>query len=440
MKIFLLLSLISLAVLTTNLPETTEKFLCQVVERSTKDETRQESICLFNVAIGNIDRYETVASISLDEITFVPDSDLTLYEIAGNERILTDFQTEISGNKRYLHWILTGNSKKGTERRYELILEKSGSKTNQSPVSIINSDGGYEFIFNGKKILKYNSQIVRPPKGVDISYSRSGFISPLYAPDQSILTRIPNFNSDHLHHYGLWSAFKKTRFQGKEIDFFAPQFKQGTLRHAGIISMNEGPIFSKLTVLLEHVAWPYTDQETIAISESMEIKVYNNHQGRHLIDLISQYRSMDSLVVEKYNYGGFSFRATDLWTRENTTIFTSEGLNRDEADGKRSKWCVVTGETSTSKVSIEFMSNPLNYNHPEPMRVWPSNVNKGIGNIFINYCPTRNTNWFLSPGNSYSLKYRVLVIDGTINADEAEKAWNEFANPVKTTLLNTDNQ
>jgi hypothetical protein len=391
--------------------------------------TGEKVISHFTVMVGDFERTESVASVALDEITHSADSNLVLYEILKGERVQTDIQFEISGNKRYMYWILNGNSQKGTRREYELVKEESKYTKKTPPVSIINQDGGYEFIFKGKKVLKYNSQIVLPPKGVDISYSRSGFINPLYAPNQAILTRIPDSTSDHLHHYGLWNAWKKVQFRGKDIDFFAPQFGQGTVRHTGVISKNEGAVFGSLSVLLEHVVWQDSVQETIAMRELMDVKVYNHSKDYFLIDISFRYNPTEHLLIKEYGYAGFSFRATDYWRKGNTRIFTSEGLERDQADGERSKWCVVTGETPEGTASILFMGHPANYNHPEPMRIWPSNANKGLGNVYINYSPTRNTDWALEPENSYLLRYRLLITNSAMNTEEAQGAWNEYANP-----------
>jgi len=396
-------------------------------------ETGKEVICQFIIETDDYDRIGSVVSVALDEITFAPDSMLSLIEIVENQRISTNIQLEISGNKRYLYWNLSGETPKGATRQYELVLEKSNPETSKFAVSVLNRDGDYEFIFNGKKVLKYNAQVVPPPEGIDKSYKRSGFINPLYAPNQSVLTRTPDSDSDHLHHYGLWNAWKKVQFRGEEIDFFAPQFGQGTVRNVGVVSKNEGPVFSNLQVLREHITWQNTEKETIAMSDLMDIKVYNNSQGRYLIDLSFQYNPADTFLIKEYRYAGFSFRATDYWTKENTNIFTSEGLTRDEADSERSRWCVVTGETPNGPVSMQFMSHPGNYNHPEPMRIWPSDMNDGIGNVFVNYSPTRNTDWLLLPDNSYLLRYRLLITDGSINADEADNAWKEFSNPLKVT-------
>lgn len=406
-------------------------------ETENSDETEKEVIGQFKVDFGDVNRVESVVSIALDGITFLPDSDLSLYEIVGKERVKTDVQFEISGNKRYLYWILQADSTKNSNRQYELVSEKSIPVTNEPPVSIINQNGIWQFSFNGKKVLNYNSQVVQPPKGVDSSFKRSGFINPIYAPNQELLTRVPDSNSDHLHHYGLWNAWKKVQFKGETIDFFAPQFGQGTIRHVGVISKNEGPVFSNLKVLREHITWQDTERETMAMSDLMDIKVFNNQQGWYLIDLSFQYNPVEPFLIEEYRYAGFSFRATDNWTKNNTNFYTSEGLDRDQADGERSEWCVVTGETPKGPVSMQFMSHPGNFNHPEPMRIWPSDG--GTGHVFINFSPTRNTNWLLSPGQSYLLRYRLLITDGSMKSEEAERSWNEFSNPVKVNFTKNEN-
>ena len=58
---------------------------------------------------------------------------------------------------------------------------------------------------------------------------------------------------------------------------------------------------------------------------------------------------------------------------------TSEGKNREEADGSRARWAIVEGETNVKekRSGILFMSHPSNRQHPEPLRVWPEDVNDG---------------------------------------------------------------
>jgi hypothetical protein len=392
-------------------------------------------ISCFTVHTGDFERSNAIASVFLDDITVLPDSVLTLYEIFEDQKIKTDFQVDISCLGRYLYWILNGESPKGTTRHYELLNEKSTPTSRDIPVRVLFHEGNYEFIFKGNKVLKYNAETVYPPEGSEDIYKRSGFINPLYSPDQTILTRIPNSDSDHLHHYGLWNAWKKVRFRDDEIDFFAPQFGQGTVRHIGMVSADEGLLFGSLQVLREHITWQETDREAVAMADLMDVRVYDNEKDWFIIDITYRYNPYEPFLIEEYRYAGFSFRGTDSWTNKNTDFYTSEGLKRDEADGERSRWCVITGDTGGGKSSIQFMSHPLNFNHPEPMRIWPSDTNEGQGNIYINYNPVRNTNWLLLPGKSYFLKYRIVVKSGTLSDNLAGREWMEFAYPVKVDVI-----
>ncbi|HTD94491.1 MAG TPA: DUF6807 family protein, partial [Chitinophagaceae bacterium] len=111
-------------------------------------------------------------------------------------------------------------------------------------------------------------------------------------------------------------------------------------------------------------------------------------------------------------------------------VFTSEGKTRKEADASRARWCMIDGDMQKGHSGILFMGAPSNYNFPEPMRVWPEDMNKR-GDVFFSFSPTRNTDWTLIPGNSYVLKYRMLVYEDTILPAQAEEVWKNFAHPPK---------
>jgi len=159
----------------------------------------------------------------------------------------------------------------------------------------------------------------------------------------------------------------------------------------------------------------------------VEITVFNRSDGRFLIEYSSSLSPVEEIVLEQYRYGGFVLRATEDWTNETSTFVTSRGLNRDQADGERAEWCIVGGDTPFGEAAIMMMGHPANYNHPEPLRVWPSDANRGRGDVFINFSPTRNTRWVLEPGKTYLLRYRMIVFQGILNNDTAERTWNDYA-------------
>src|SRR3546814_7967079 len=85
------------------------------------------------------------------------------------------------------------------------------------------------------------------------------------------------------------------------------------------------------------------------------------------------------VTLLEYRYAGFGFRATEQWTNKNSSVLTSEGNTRKNADGSNAKWCIMQGEVDGSNAGILFMAFPSNYNFPEPLRIWPENANGGRG-------------------------------------------------------------
>ncbi len=60
------------------------------------------------------------------------------------------------------------------------------------------------------------------------------------------------------------------------------------------------------------------------------------------------------------------------------------------------------------------------------MRMWPPDTNGGISNVFFEFCPIRHQEWVLEPGRVYTLKYRMVVFDGTLDVESAETHWKNF--------------
>jgi hypothetical protein len=80
-----------------------------------------------------------------------------------------------------------------------------------------------------------------------------------------------------------------------------------------------------------------------------------------------------------------------------------------------------------------MLSSPSNFNHPEPLRIWPDTSN-GRGDLFANFSPTKDRDWLLEPGHTYTLRYRWIVFNGHFTAQQAESAWQYFANPRRTII------
>ncbi|HNY14722.1 MAG TPA: PmoA family protein, partial [Bacteroidales bacterium] len=238
------------------------------------------------------------------------------------------------------------------------------------------------------------------------------------------------------HHFGIWNPWTKVKIGDHETDFWNIGSKQGTVRFAGINSVIDGPVYCGFTVKQDHIDFRAVKTGVTAINEVWDVRAWNIEPVEgikaYIVDLTTflSVAGNEPIVFVAYRYaGGIGFRATGEWNNKNSTVLTSEGLTRKDADGSRARWADINGEfRDKGNSGITFFSHPANRDFPEPMRVWPENQN-GVGDVYFEFCPTRHNDWQLDPGNLYRLKYRMLVYDGKIDQPTADRLWNDFAYP-----------
>jgi hypothetical protein len=222
-------------------------------------------------------------------------------------------------------------------------------------------------------------------------------------------------------------------------DFWNLGERQGTVKFSNYKSFIEGPVYSEITAIQDHIDFRAKGEKKTALIEELSIRVWNIESQIFNNAFIWDYTTTINCATDypiellKYRYGGgIGFRAHERWTKENSVVLTSEGLDRSNADGSRARWCDISVKSDDSKLSgILFMSNPNNRQHPEPMRVWPPDANKNRGDMFFEFCPIRHKSWMIESGKTYTLKYRMLVHDEEIDADVAERFWIDFAYPTE---------
>jgi hypothetical protein len=365
-------------------------------------------------------------SINLDEVTYLSDTILVLYEIRDNGKKAIPFQIE-PGNPRKLTWMIKTGTGPNEKHVYELLQGKT--KQSEAIKASVN-DGALVIHAGDKNLLQYYFKTVYPPKGIDTAYKRSGFIHPIWSPHGQVLTRIQP--PDHYHHYGIWNPWTHVEYEGDTVDFWNINSRQGTVRFANFVSVQNGPVFSEFGALHQHVVFKKTGKEKVAMNELQNVRVYDpgENQDFFVVDFNIQMNCADESPVKllEYRYAGLGWRTTEKWDNKNSMVLTSEGKTRKDADGSKARWCIVQGEIDNDYAGVVMMSFPTNYNYPEPLRIWPENQNNR-GDMFANFCPTKDMDWLLSPRKNYALKYRFLVFNGHIDKEKAESAWHYFAYP-----------
>lgn len=370
-------------------------------------------------------------SVDLDKISFAADSSFSLFEVIAGKKSDVPFQIERSSS-RLLHWFVKPGDPKTKKRVYELHTGKG--KKPDNTITAQKENGGLVISSSGKKLLRYQFETVYPPAGVDTAYRRSGFIHPLWSPKGQVLTRIQP--PDHYHHYGIWNPWTHVLFEGDTIDFWNINGKQGTVRFSKFTSITNGAVFSEYAALHEHVAFKKRKTEKVALNEVQAVRVYAPaNESYYVVDVTIDMNcaSPSDVLLLTYRYGGFGWRTTEQWDNKNSTVLSSEGKTRKDADGTTARWCIVQGTVDNTQAGVVMMSYPTNYNHPEPLRIWPENQYER-GDMFANFSPTKNKDWLLKSGNVYQLKYRLLVFNGTMTSEQAEKAWQLYKTPVKISV------
>jgi hypothetical protein len=392
------------------------------------DQTEQRSpVALITVTGGDHEFHDHVVSVELPE-WILPGRPLQLVELKEGNSERVPLQVEQSWRREgtRLWFIVQGVLPAHYARRYELYY---GEPVHREGIHMSVDKDRVRFKHDDKLILQYNHGHVPPPEGADQLFIRSGYIHPVYSPMGFLVTE--DFPEDHLHHKGVWFPWTRTRFEGREIDFWNLGSGEGTVQFAGFESFQSGPIFSGFQARHQFVDLTQPDGGKVALNEVWDIRAWNNNDTYFLWDLTSTQRcATDSpLELVEYHYGGLGFRGAKQWTDENHVILTSEGHTKKDGHTKRSRWVAHSGEIEDGKwATVVIMVHPDNERFPEPMRIWDT------GGSFFCYSPVQLGDWTLLPGNDYLFKYRFMVYDGEIDAERAENMWLQFSDPAETRI------
>lgn len=374
-------------------------------------------------------------AVPLDGIQYNTDQGrIALFEAGPGQK---EVPSQLETGPQARLWFLFDHS--GTEKSY-IIRRVEGNSAPRGAVAIRQTEQGTTISRQEKPVMTYVHAEVFPPEGVDAKFRRSAFIHPLWSPEGEVLTRIQP--PDHYHHYGIWNPWTKTTISGREVDFWNLYKGQGTVKFGGYLNAVQGPVYAGFAVLQEHVFFAERGREKVAMNEVWDVRVWESaDKAISVVDLTSTLNTPlpEGIMLDAYRYGGgIGFRATEKWHKDNCSVLTSEGKSRAEADGSNARWCIVEGESSgkSGRSGILFLSHPSNRMHPEPMRVWPLDGNGGRGDMFFEFCPIRHNDWQLLPGNNYTLKYRMVVFDGKMTPEEAEKHWKAFASAPGVVFIN----
>ena len=282
-------------------------------------------------------------------------------------------------------------------------------------------DGTVMLDVGGNALVSYQSApMVNPPNGD--KFKGSNFFHPLKTPSGFVVT--DSHPGDHPHHFGLWWPWKYVETGGRKV--LCWELQKGD----GIIEAKESALTKNgLTAKSVFIDRKAAGGPSILLNETLNATtsgiVDSPAKGYFLdLEIIHEVAGKAPLTVTAYRYSGFSLRGTHFWNAKNSTVLTSEGKTRYEANFTRGRWVRVQGKTESGGMAgVLLMSWPDNYDHPEKLRTWDKQHG---GAIFVNFNSVMEKPWVFQPGKAYTRHYRVFVYDGEVSAADAEALWKAY--------------
>jgi hypothetical protein len=268
----------------------------------------------------------------------------------------------------------------------------------------------------------------------------------------------PGERVDHPHHVGLWLNYENVNGS----DFWnnsdaipakdAP--RMGTIVHRRIVSAKSGQrgelvtesdwvLHDGTTLLHERTAYIFSGDATSRTIDrtttltALDRRVAFDDAKDGMLGLrVARQLELPSTKPEVFT--DIAGRKTEVPKLDNTGITgnysTSEGKQGNDAWGTRGRWCLLTGRIGTETITIAILDHPSNpgyptYWHARDYGLFAANP---LGQrVFSNGKETLG--FALEAKQSVTFRYRILVVDGGLTAERAEREQTAFAHDAAPT-------
>lgn len=315
--------------------------------------------------------------------------------------------------------------KAGKTAEFELLaLAKPLPET----ATALEKDGGVSLSVAGKAAVGFVGVVKKLPRA-DIApvFLRGGYLHPLTTPTGNIVTG--DYAASHAHHHGVWTAWTKTVFQGRNPDFWNMGARKGKVDCKAVAFSWSGAVHAGLEAEIEHTDLT-SGKPVAALDELWTVKVFASGGSHHLVDLVSR-QSMagdGDLRLPEYIYGGLGIRGRAEWDEPKNVFFLTSGgiTDRIEANSKPARWIAMYGAADEGMAGIAILGHPENFRAPQPIRVNPAQP-------FLSFAPQIAGEMKISHGEEYRSAYRFVAFDGEPDKELLERLWHDYAEPPTAT-------
>jgi len=298
-------------------------------------------------------------------------------------------------------------------------------------LQLVETDANLTVSYGEKIVLVYNKQSPQLPDGMDPVYQRSGFIHPVNSPNGKTVTDA--FPKDHPHQDGIFSAWVKTSYGDRSLDFWNLSGRTGRVVHDRVVSkfQDDRSVGFEVDMIHQAVGPPNMD----ILRERWKVTVYKPSDGYNCFDIESLQEAITdtSLVVQQHHYGGMALRGVSRWLRstdkdlttdreiafEPNSLLNNLGQDRKTGNHTPATWVALTGTIDQEDVMIAVLSHPGNLRAPQPARMHDTKP-------YFCFTPCVTEAFEISQAKPLRAMYRYLVTDASPDPAHIEKRSQEM--------------
>jgi predicted dehydrogenase len=363
-----------------------------------------------------------------------------------------DISIQNEGKAVLLGDVIEAAEAKVADRLKELNVNLATKKSDETAKLTCRETDDSIVISNADKILlQYNKAVTKRPADVNEEFARSGYIHPIITPGGKVVTG--DFPLSHPHQHAFFMAWVKTKFEGREIDFWNQAKKSGRISHSKVLKVINDDKRCGFSVELLHKDITTPEKPVEVLRENWEVTASDCGDNCFSFDLVSRQTNVaDSpLVLEKHVYGGLGVRgnaqwdkpganrAMNVWSRENAAststgisveppgidvmghdFLTSEKKMRTDGNHTTAKWTAMYGPVDGKTAGIAVLMHPENFRFPQPVRLHPSKP-------YFSVAPVVAGQFEIKPGETYVTRMRVIAFDGDVDAAMLDHQWQMYS-------------
>jgi hypothetical protein len=285
---------------------------------------------------------------------------------------------------------------------------------------------------DGATVLVYNKISPAVPKGIDPVYRRSGFFHPVMSPDGKTVTA--TFPFDHPHQHGIFTAWVKTKYNDRELDFWNIAGETARVLHQRVVSTFKTKTAVGFEVDLVHQAaqQPVVD----VLRERWRVTIQPTDGNYHCFDLQMTQRALTDkpLTVQRYHYGGVALRGPVRWLQQASEIQGAEQDRREpshflndlrseriKGNHEHAKWVSLIGQLDGKPASITVLCHHNNFRSPQAARLHPTKP-------YFCFSACVDGTFQIDKSHPYTGRYRYLITDSQPDPKWLDDQWRQFTN------------